>query len=203
MGAFRLGGALAGQQRVELCDQACRCGRRRFDVGLSLVANALPKWAARRAFAGSTCIAARKPSSVPSLILFSIHCPTVTSKKGEMVRVLGSETFHFKNSCSGVNSAAESENLVEIFRRISLAREAWTSRNSSSSQLFSKRPPQASAKSARSNTSLLSLSLIVGTSRSRAVRSAEAARGFVRRWPHPTAVPFYRATRSPPIAHPG
>jgi hypothetical protein len=41
---------------------------------------------ASRALAGSTCIAAPKSSSVPSLILFCTHSATVISEKGETVR---------------------------------------------------------------------------------------------------------------------
>jgi hypothetical protein len=53
--------------------------------------------AARRALVGSSCTAARKPSRVPSVILFLIHSASVTSEKGEIVRFLRSEAVHFKN----------------------------------------------------------------------------------------------------------
>jgi hypothetical protein len=42
-----------------------------------------------------------RPSTVPSLILFSSHSKTVICENGEIVWVKRSETFHFRNRCNG------------------------------------------------------------------------------------------------------
>src|SRR4030095_12227971 len=74
-----------------------------------------PRYAVVHAFAGSTFSAARSPSTVPSLILFSSHSETVSCERGEIVRLLRSETLHFKNRCNGVISEDGPENFAAIF----------------------------------------------------------------------------------------
>src|SRR6266542_6149399 len=79
-----------------------------------------PRCAVTRAFAGSTCIAVRRPSTVPSLILFSSHSETLTFENGEIVRLLPRETHHFRNRCNGVNLEDGPENFAAIFSQDAL-----------------------------------------------------------------------------------
>jgi hypothetical protein len=79
-----------------------------------------PKCAIRRAFAGFIWIADRRLSSVPSLILFSIHSGTVSFEKGEIVLLLGSATLHFSNRSTGVNPEDCRSNFAAIVSRVAL-----------------------------------------------------------------------------------
>src|SRR4030095_10472011 len=52
---------------------------------------------------------------VPSLILFSSHSETLSCEKGEIVRLLQSETLHSMNRCNGVNFQGGLENFAATF----------------------------------------------------------------------------------------
>ncbi len=113
--------------------------------------------------------------------LLFLGAPGLT-KSGEVVRLLRSETLHFMHCSSGVKLEDGNANLTAIFSRIALTCSgAKTFRISAWPEVCSATPPLASAKSAKSNrASAVSSLLIVGTSQSRAVPSADAVST---RWP--------------------